>query len=327
MTIPGVPRVARRICDSVLATKALRTSAAFAIVAAFSLTGSTTMAASEYSEWSAATNLGGAVNSSFDDSGPGLSKDGLSLYFTSTRPGFGGEDIWVSQRASQRDPWGAPANLGPTINTSGFERVPAFSRDGHWMFFGSSRPGGIAGSFDVWASWRQHVHDDFGWEAPVNVGPGINSAFTDNAPAFLETQDGTQLMYFTSNRPGGPGDFDLYVSTRQADGTWGPANPIVELNTSATEGRPAIRHDGLELFFQSNRSGSVSFDLWSASRAATSDAWSAPGNLAGASSEAADIQPTISSDREMLIFASTRSGGSGATELYMSTRTKIHGKP
>lgn len=234
-------------------------SAAFAIVVTLSFIGSTAIAAHHYPEWSEATNLGATVNSSFDDSGPGLSKDGLSLYFTSTRPGFGGEDIWVSQRASKRDPWGTPANLGPTINTPGFERVPAFSRDGHWMFFGSSRPGGVASSFDIWASWRQQIHDDFGWQTPVNVGPGINSASTDNAPTFLETEDGTQLIYFTSNRPGGPGDFDLYVSTRLADGTWGPASPIVELNTSANESRPAIRHDGHELFFQSNRPGSMFF--------------------------------------------------------------------
>jgi Tol biopolymer transport system component len=300
-------------------------SAAFAIVVTLSFIGSTAVAA-HHSEWSEATNLGATVNSSFDDSGPGLSKDGLSLYFTSTRPGFGGEDIWVSQRASERDPWGTPANLGPTINTAGFERAPAFSRDGHWMFFGSSRPGGVAGSFDIWASWREFVHDDFGWQAPVNVGPGINTAFTDNAPAFLEIEDGSQFIYFTSNRPGGPGDFDLYMSTRFADGTWGPADPIVELNTSANEARPAIRRDGLEIFFQSNRPGSAFFDLWSATRTTSADGWSAPINLGAANSGSADVQPTISSDQETLIFASARTEGFGGLDLYVSTRTKLHGK-
>jgi hypothetical protein len=310
-----------------MANKPLRASVAFAIVVTLSLAGSTTLAAPQYSEWSAATNLGAMVNSSADDFGPGLSKDGLSLYFTSTRPGFGGEDIWVAQRASRGDPWGAPVNLGPTINTAGFERVPAFSRDGHWMFFGSSRPGGVEGSFDIWASWRQFVHDDFGWQTPVNVGPGVNSAFTDNAPAFLETDNGAQFLYFTSNRPGGPGDFDLYVSARLADGTWGPANPIVELNTPANEGRPAIRHDGLEIFFQSNRPGSAFFDLWSATRDTTADAWSAPVNLGAPNSASAEIQATISSDRETLIFASARTDGSGGADLYVSTRTKLNGKP
>ncbi|HEV8535217.1 MAG TPA: hypothetical protein VGR87_05775 [Candidatus Limnocylindria bacterium] len=195
------------------------------------------------------------------------------------------------------------------------------------MFFGSSRPGGVAGSFDIWASWRQFVHDDFGWQTPLNVGAGINTAFIDNAPAFLETDDGPQFLYFTSNRPGGPGDFDLYVSTRLSDGRWGPASPIVELNTSANESRPAIRHDGLELFFQSNRPGSMFFDLWSAARGTTADAWSAPTNLGAPNGVSADVQPAISSDREILIFASPRPEGFGGVDLYMSTRTKLHGKP
>jgi len=281
-------------------------------------------AAPNYSEWSAATNLGGTVNSSSDDSGPAFSKDGLSLYFTSTRPGgFGGEDIWVSQRASAGDPWGAPANLGSTINTAAAERVPNFSRDGHWMFFGSTRTGGQG--FDLWASWRSSVHDDFGWQTPVNLGPGINTASVENAPAFLETKDGAQFIYFTSNRPGGPGDFDLYVSARQADGTWGAATPVVELNTPFNESRPAVRHDGLEILFQSNRPGSAALDLWSATRATTADAWSGVTNLGVVNSASVDSQPTVSSDRETLIFASNRGGGHGGFDLYMSTRTKVHG--
>jgi len=57
-------------------------------------------AAPRYSDWSTPVNLGSIINSSSDDTGPALSKDGLSFYFTSTRTGFGAEDIWVSQRAN-----------------------------------------------------------------------------------------------------------------------------------------------------------------------------------------------------------------------------------
>lgn len=310
-----------------MSAKRIRISATLSFVVGFGLIGSAAIAAPNYSGWSAATNLGGTVNSSSDDSGPGLSKDGLSLYFTSTRPGgFGGEDIWVSRRASAGDPWGAPANLGSTINTAAAERVPNFSRDGHWMFFGSTRAGGF-GTFDLWASWRPFVHDDFSWQTPVNLGPGINTASVENAPAYLETEDGAQFMYFTSNRPGGPGDFDLYVSARQLDGTWGAATPVVELNTSFNESRPALRHDGLEILFQSNRPGSVLLDLWSATRETTADTWSAAMNVGAVNSASIDSQPTISSDREMLIFASNRGGGHGGLDLYVSTRTKLHGTP
>ncbi len=98
--------------------------------------------AQSYSDWSEPINLGPIVNSTSMDRAPAISKDGLSLYFASTRPfvGFGGEDIYVSQRETRDDEWGPPINLGPIINTIDNEMVPAFSRDGHLMFFASNRP-------------------------------------------------------------------------------------------------------------------------------------------------------------------------------------------
>ena len=96
--------------------------------------------AQKYSDWSVPINLGPIVNSTATDRGPAISKDGLSLYFASNRLGsIGGEDIYVSQRETRDDEWGPPVNLGPIINTSSTEGVPAFSRDGHLMFFTSRR--------------------------------------------------------------------------------------------------------------------------------------------------------------------------------------------
>src|SRR5687767_3270111 len=101
--------------------------------------------AQKYSEWSTPINLGPNVNSAAMDRGPAISKDGLSLYFASSRQpgGFGGEDIYVSQRETRDAEWGPAINLGPTINTAASEMVPAFSRDGHLMFFASNRLGGL----------------------------------------------------------------------------------------------------------------------------------------------------------------------------------------
>jgi hypothetical protein len=52
-------------------------------------------------------------------------------------------------------------NLGETINTGANERTPALSRDGHYLFFASDRPGGLGG-LDIWLSWRASTHDLFG---------------------------------------------------------------------------------------------------------------------------------------------------------------------
>jgi hypothetical protein len=106
-------------------------------------------AAPRFSDWSAPVNLGPVVNSAFRDAAAAVSKDGRSLYLTSNRPGgFGGVDIWVSQRDSEEQPWGPPVNLGAVINTAVNDSGPSLSRDEHWLFFQSSRSGGFA----VWTS-------------------------------------------------------------------------------------------------------------------------------------------------------------------------------
>src|SRR5438445_152331 len=114
-----------------------------------------------------------------------------------------------------------------------------------------------------------------GWSVPVNLGPTINTpAFLESGPAL--SKDGLSL-YFYSNRPGGVGGFDMYMSELQADGSWGRATPIQELNSSGAENRPNIRHDGLEIFFYSDRAGGLgSIDLWEASRDTVTEPWSKP---------------------------------------------------
>jgi hypothetical protein len=296
---------------------------AIVLVCAFTATSR----AQRYSDWSAPVNLGPTVNSAFTDRGPAISKDGLSLYFTSARPlvGFGAEDIYVSQRETRDGEWGPPVNLGPIINTSFNEGVPAFSRDGHLMFFASGRTGGFGGN-DIWVSRREDTHDDFAWQPAENLGAGVNSASIDAGPSYFENDEvGVPQLYFNSNRPGGPGISNIYVSEQTADGSFGAAVLVLELSSLAETSRSSIRHDGREIFFNSNRPGSINtFDLWVATRETVFDAWSEPINLGPTlNSGQLNVQPYISADRETLFFASIRPDGFGNTDLYMSTRTKL----
>src|SRR5262249_35573650 len=214
--------------------------------------------APKYSPWAVPVNLGAVVNSPANENGPAISKDGLSLYFASDRPGgFGDIDIWVSQRASLESPWGPPINLGQAINTLNIENIPALSRDEHWLFFNSTRSGGLGG-VDLWVSYREHTKDDLGWQQPVNLGPAVNTAFNDAGASYFQNDDtGTPLLYFNSNRPGGRGSFDIYVSQIFPDGSFSPATLVPELSGPADDQRPSVRFDGLEVFFFSTRPGGV----------------------------------------------------------------------
>jgi hypothetical protein len=278
-------------------------------------------AAPDFGAWSAPVNLGAVVNSESADEGPAISKDGLSLYLTSTRPGgSGGQDIWVAQREDEDAPWGAPVNLGATVNTAAVEQAPAFSRDEHLMFFVSNRVGG-AGGLDIWVSFRDDKHDDFGWQAPVNVGTPVNTAFNDAGPWSLREGD-EEVLYFTSNRLGTP---DIFRSVRQEDGSFGPPVPVVELNSPAQDARASVRRDSREVFLFSNRAGSLgATDLWTSTREHRGELWSTPANLGPTVNSAFDeMQPAISRDATTLFFASNRPGGFGLLDLYMVTRNKV----
>jgi Tol biopolymer transport system component len=281
--------------------------------------------APKYRDWSPPQNLGSAINSPAEDFGPAISKNGLSLYFTSTRPGgLGGEDLWVARRSKKDGPWTTPVNLGPILNTDANERSPALSRNGHHLYFATNRPGG-SGGIDIWVSWRHDTHDDLAWQAPVNLGPQLNSAATDAGPTSWENDDGgIPLLFLASNRPGGAGALDIYVSRLTASGTFGVPDLVAELNGNTNDLTPFLRHDGLEIIISSARpGGSGAQDLWVSTRDDPADAWSTPEHLGPVlNSSGNDNFPALTSDGETLLFSSDRPGGAGGTDIYVSTRSK-----
>ena len=100
--------------------------------------------------WGEPVKLGPTVNGSYNDRCPCISANGLLLFFFSNRPGgFGGNDLYMTRRATIDDDWGMPVNLGSTINTSLEEREPTILPDASTLFFASNRPGGLGGR-DLW---------------------------------------------------------------------------------------------------------------------------------------------------------------------------------
>jgi hypothetical protein len=282
----------------------------------------------QFSDWSAPVDLGPPVNSASNDQGAFIAKDGLSLYFVSTRQGPpGNQDIYVSHRASVDDPWEQPQNLGATINTSSNEASPTLSSDGHLLYFHSNRLGGFGGT-DLYVSQRRDTRDDFGWQPPANLGGEINTPGNERGLTLFEDDDTeTITAYFDSARPDGLGGIDIYASTLNPDGSFGAAVLIPELSSPVSELLPGIRRDGLEIFFDSDRSGTVGLrDLWVSMRASTSDLWSIPMNLGPVLNSAAlDARAALSFDGTSLYFHSGRDGGLGDFDIYVSTRAKLKG--
>ncbi|MGH7428300.1 MAG: hypothetical protein ACREJ4_08075 [Candidatus Methylomirabilaceae bacterium] len=275
----------------------------------------------QFSDWATPVNLGPVVKSSPVNLEVAISKDGLSLYIASNRSG--NFDIWVSRRASVDKPWGPPQNLGPVINTSAREQAPLLTLDGHRMYFFSDRPAGFGGT-DLYVSRRPDKRDDFGWQTPVNLGGGVNASANETLPVLFEDDEtGTTTLYFNSNRTGQP---DVYASTLQRDGTFGPAVCVEELSSPRRDRILSIRRDGLEIFLASDRPGPTASpsDLWVSTRASTSDPWSTPVNLGPVVNSTADEgSALLSFDETALYFTSNRPGGSGGYDLYVSTRTKL----
>lgn len=282
--------------------------------------------AQRYSDWTAPVSLGPTVNTSVNDGCPFISKDNLSLFFASNRNGtFGMNDIYVTQRESEDSVWGTPFNLGAVINSPGNEVCPTFTISGRYLYFVSNRPGGCGGD-DIYVSRLMNKKDLTSWDTPVNLGCQFNSSANDITPSLFEDEAGTVYLYFSSNRTGGAGLMDIYVSVRQPDGTFGTPTAVSELNTASDDQRPNIRYrDGLEIFFESNRAGTLgATDLYSSTRQTTLSAWSAPVNLgAVVNSSAVEGRPSLSFDGTELYFMSGRSGGLGSNDIYVTRRSKI----
>jgi hypothetical protein len=266
------------------------------------------------------TNLGQTVNSSAREFNASISADGLSLFFISNRPGgVGGLDIWVTTRETLDDEWGTPANLGPTINTPVGEWGVSISSDGLSLYFDTSQSGSVATN-DLWVATRATTDDD--WSNPVSLGPTVNSSGDDYTPS-ISADD--LSLYFMSNRSGGVGAYDLWVTTRETtDDPWGtPVNLGAPVNSSAFDVFPGISADGLLLFFASFASdGSGGYsrtDIYMTRRATTDDDWGEPVNLGSTVNGLAwEDYPNVSADGSTLFFRVSLSGQNSGGDIWQA---------
>jgi len=204
-------------------------------------------------KWSAPEALKGGANAEFHDAFPTFTPDGQTMYFTRTQQEGGKMKLNKDNvsnleilKASFVD--GEWTNIESFVhNSSDFSNGhPALSSDGKTMFFSSDRPGGY-GATDLYMSkWNGSS-----WDAPVNLGPMINTAGREVMPHI----GFDEKLYFSSDGHAGMGGLDIY-STSQNGGSWSmPANLKSPINSSDDDFSFTLDAEGKIGNLTSSRSG------------------------------------------------------------------------
>lgn len=252
-------------------------------------------------------NIGDGVNSENSEYLPYFTADGNLLFFT--RLLNGQEDIYVAERQDSSS-WKKATSLSTLVNSKDNEGAHGVSADGKFLFFTAcNRPYGL-GSCDIMYS----ISNGKEWSKAEFIGSPINSASWESQPSF--SADG-RYLFFTSDRPGGYGGKDLWVSTLGANYQWSkPENVGPEINTAADEQSPFIHADGVTLYFSSNgHPGFGGHDLFMAKK--INGKWTAVKNLGyPINTSGHDGSLMVSLNGKKAFYASDRKDGFGKLDIY-----------
>lgn len=277
-------------------------------------------------------NIGDAINSENQEYVPVISSDEAILIFTYTGPKSTGglmdaefnedpngayyEDVFMSQRVGTN--WLTPENIGPNINTKNHDASIALSSDGQKLFIFHSTPkdGG-----DIYMSTLSGNV----WEVAVPLGPNINTKYWEGSCSISADE---QTLYFASERPGGMGGKDIYISRKMPDGSWGKAENVgPSINTIFNDDSPFIHPDGITLFFSSEGHNSIGgYDImYSSSKLGK---WIEPTNIGYPINTTEDERfYVLSADGEHGYYSSNMKGGKGQQDIYTVTPGYFGEKP
>lgn len=196
-------------------------------------------------KWEKAKKMPTPFNSLENEGALSISPDGRTAYFTrcNARDGLGSCDLYYSEKIGKR--WTEPKNMGPIVNSSGWDSQPAIASDGRTLFFVSNRYGG-KGQHDIWYTYKQ---DNGKWRKPINLDSTINTPGNEMYP-FIHPSNTT--LYFSSDYHIGMGGMDIFYSNIVNGRFTPPQNIGYPVNTSGNETSFIVSPSGKKAIFSAN---------------------------------------------------------------------------
>lgn len=254
-------------------------------------------------------NMGDSINSKQDEYYPSFTIDDSTFVFT--RRGEGIREDFIESKLQPNGNYSLAKIIDGSINIEPSKGAINISQDGEWLIFAGNFPGKGDGDFDLFISYNTPA----GWSEPVNMGYSINTEFWESGPSLSPDKN---TLYFSSNRPGGYGGRDLYVSHRNANGTWTQAeNMGPAINTKGNELAPFIHADNQTLYFTSDGlPGYGNQDIYLVRKKAD-NTWGTPENL-GYPLNTVENEGSlfVASDGVTAYYTSDRADSRGGLDLY-----------
>ncbi|MCA9099331.1 MAG: LamG domain-containing protein, partial [Planctomycetaceae bacterium] len=210
-----------------------------------------------------------------------------------------GLNLWESTRPTLNDPWGTPKELDAGINSDFYEMWPCLSFDGLTLLFSTWRPDSIGG-YDLYRSTRKSKEEP--WSAPVNLGSEINTPANESGPCLSRT--GQELIYM-SNRSGGEGGVDLWISKR-VDDQWSKPQLIGgKINSDLDDFDARLcMNDNVLVFNRNDLGGTTGITTWIAARKDANSSWSNPKEIPFLSRIHAQSVNLLPSSNKEIVFSS-----------------------
>ncbi|MDC1024496.1 OmpA family protein [Flavobacteriales bacterium] len=255
-------------------------------------------------------NLGVNINSNMSEIGPAISSDDNKIIFTrriedgNSKPQ---EDFYYSNKINGE--WQKALPFPSPLNTAGNEGALSFSSDQSLLIYTACNRSDGFGSCDLYYGYNDINNLNF-----VNLGQDINSKYWDSQACFSSDRN---FIYFVSNRPGGYGGTDIWISAIKKDGFSRPVNAGSEINTEMDEMSPYIHPDNLNLYFASNgHVGLGDYDIFLSKRNDVSDSWNSPVNLGYPINNHLNQNSLVVSSNGVTAYYASTNDGYGLDDIF-----------